>query len=120
MNKNKIMAFADGSKEIFEGMVVAVTNGDSGKHLRVSTIEVTKVGREFVSLGSRGLKYNLVTGREKTDYVSGRIYSSMDAYNEYKKQESVINKVQSYLRNCQLSFEQAKQIATALKIQIEE
>ena len=114
---NKIMNFADGPKEITVGMTVVVTNGQLGSHKTVTETKVEKVGRELVTL-ENGRKYYLENGHQQTEYASGRIYSSKEAYELEKMQGITISKVSQELRNRHLTYEESIKVSELLGIKI--
>jgi len=110
-----MMNFADGLKEITEGMQVAYDKGKSGRHLHVIQSTVTKIGNKFVTLDN-GDKFYIENGKQQTEYVSGELYSSIEAYQESKMQDKVIREVQSRLRDVRLTYPQALEFQKLLDI----
>jgi 3-phenylpropionate/cinnamic acid dioxygenase small subunit len=110
----KMMNFQDGIKEICEGMTVVTYNPSNSRH-GTSEVTVEKVGNKLVSVSGRRSFY-LETGREKTEYTASIMFSSLAAYEEYQKQAKLISSVRDYLRNCQLTYEQAQKVVEVLNL----
>lgn len=110
------MNFKDGPKEVSPGMVVVFTNGQQGKHLRISEEQVEKFGRELVTVGRR--QFYLESGQEKSNYIGGQIFSSLKAYEEWKIQKDFINHVTSETRDRlnHLTYNEALEIAKILNL----
>lgn len=78
-----MMKFADGLKEIKVGQKCITTNGQirtSGStHTMVVVVE--SIGRKYVTM-TNGYKFDLETGRKKTEYTWGELYSSREEYDK--------------------------------------
>jgi hypothetical protein len=112
----KTLKFVDGIKEVYEGMKVVTTNGQDGHHLFVHETKIEKIGREYITL-SDGRRFSLETGKEKTIYAGGKIYTSREAYNTAKNQAQFIYEVSTKLRDIlsRLTYEQAVKFDKVLK-----
>jgi len=77
---SKIMKFGDGPSPVTVGQEVVYTNGQGGRHHRISTGKVAKIGRELITL-ENGAKFYLSSGLFQTNYAAGMIYTSTEAYN---------------------------------------
>ena len=119
MAKEKIFKFRDGDAPIKEGQMVVVTNGQGGRHFQANEALVEKVGRDLIHIGRHG-SWFLKTGRKKTDFTSGSVYSSMEAYLRVSKEEGFIEQVRSRLQGYgfKMSYEQAQQISKILGLEI--
>jgi len=71
-----MMNFADGLKEITEGMQVAYDKGKSGRHLHVIQSTVTKIGNKFVTLDN-GDKFYMENSKPSTSQGNFTLLSKL-------------------------------------------
>lgn len=117
---SKIMNFADGPQEVSVGMKVVHSNGQGGRHFRLSETEIEKVGNKLITL-KNGTKWYLEDGRMQTEYTSGSIYSSKAAFEKAIAEGKVIDTVKTQLRSYGygMTYEQAIKIAEILNLKLE-
>lgn len=108
------MSFADGESEIKVGQEVVYSNGQMGRHYKLEESTVGKIGNKLVTLKNMD-QFFLGSGSMETIYVSGRLYSSKEAYNIDVARSKLIHEVEMKLRNSRLTYEQAVKIAEIIK-----
>lgn len=119
--KDKMMNFADGLKAITIGMEVAYGNGQGGRHFHLYKSKVKTIGHKLVTL-ENGDKFYLEDGRMQTQYASGLLYSSKEAYDKDCLEQKIISNVCARIRDIgyKMTFDQAVKIAEIMDISVEE
>jgi len=118
MAKEKVIFnFADGPKEIKVGdTFIAVHPNDSRRG--VSKFKVDKIGITLITAGRE--KFYIATGRRQTEYTAEEAYSSEEAYQIIRKQDSFIRKVRNHFDyRSKITYEQAVKIAEIIGLKEE-
>lgn len=115
-----MMNFADGPQEAVVGMSVAYSNGQGGRHYHLNESKIEKVGNKLVTL-ENGDKFFIENGQKQSQYTSGRLYSSREAYDKSMKESKVIHQVENALRGymVRMNYQQAIKVAEILNIKLE-
>lgn len=118
MNKSVIMNFDDGPKEITVGMEVVYGNGQGRHHFRLTETKVEKIGRKYATM-ENGDQFSLKDGTKKSQYISGKLFSSKAAFDFDTIKNKTIFFVEQSLRNRHLTYEEALAVASALNLKLE-
>jgi hypothetical protein len=117
-DKKMMFKFGDGLREINVGDKVYVVGNDR-RNGPPREMYIRRIGRKFMELGydmnpSRNCdEWYLETGRLKSQYLGGTVYSSQETYERVIKEREVILAVQS---RCGGSYTPVLTYAQALKI----
>ena len=123
-----VFPFADGLKDVKVGDLVYFVNRNHFYTNRYPTIsdlhelKVSKIGSKYLFViyrtGKEAGSFNIINGKENSPYTGGKLYSSIESFENAMKESKVIEKVKESVRvklNT-LTYPEAMVLAQALNI----
>lgn len=123
MSKTKTVMFhfKDGPQEVKIGQTVYFVPYDR-RDVRTKYV-IKTIGKKYIGIGYSDSvrefsRFEIVTGKEKTEYIGAALYSSKEAYDKHTAECKVVDDLKDYLRNyaTTITYPQALKIREILGI----